>query len=200
MAKKKHSADVLDQLSGDDARAVLQILARDETLAPRIHQVAETYLTGNAPHTPEDIEEIAEALRAELEDLEVEEVWDGAGRTRHGYVDTSEVADQMMQRVLDPYLENLERYQRLHMTREATYLCMGVMQGLYEFEHESASQFKDWATDLPVAYAEIALEKWREGKPPSSAIHAMQNFIEENLLHWGVTLEQLLAQVKARPD
>jgi hypothetical protein len=78
------------------------------------------------------------------------------------------------------------------MTLEAKYLCMGLMQGLYEFEHESKSQFKDWATDLPIAYAESALEKWRAGKPKPSAITEMRNFIEENLFHWESALKRSL--------
>lgn len=192
MNKQTKQTDVLDQLSADDARAVLRILAQDETLAARIRQVAETYLEGNAPHDLEDVEAIAEDVRAELEALEVEEVWDRAGRTRHGYVETGEVADEMIQRVLEPYLEDLARYQRLGMTLEATYLCMGIVQGLYEFQHESKSQFKDWATDLPIAHAESTLETWRAGKPTRRAVQKMQTFIEENPVRWDYALMPLL--------
>ncbi len=51
MTKKKSPSDVLAQLSADDALAVLRThrVARDETIAPRIRQVAETYLERNAP-------------------------------------------------------------------------------------------------------------------------------------------------------
>ncbi|MDE3090809.1 MAG: hypothetical protein KGJ80_15645 [Chloroflexota bacterium] len=202
MAKKKskgtppNQTDILNQLSADDALAVLRILAHDEAIAARMHQVAETYLEGNAPHAPEDVEEIAEDVRAELEGLEVEEVWDRAGQTRHGYVEEGEVADEMIRRVLNPCLEDLTRYQRLGMAHEAMYLCMGLMQGLYEFQHQSESEFKDWATDLPIAYAEIALEKWRAGKPTPSAIKEMQTFIQENLPHWDFTLMRALPKGK----
>ncbi len=97
MTKKKSTSDILAQLLADDALAVLRILTRDEAIAPRIRQVAETYLERNAPHAPEDIEMIAEDVRTELENLDVEEVWDRAGQTRHGYVETAEAADEMMQ-------------------------------------------------------------------------------------------------------
>ncbi len=188
--------DLLDQLSADDALAVLRILAQEEPLAARIQQVAEAYLEGSAPHAPEDVEEIAEDVRAELEGLEVEEVWDRAGQTRRGYVETGEVADEMIQRVLDPRLEDLTRYQRLGMIHEAMYLCIGLLQGLYAFEHESKSQFKEWATDLPLAHAEMTLEKWRDGKPTPSAMKRMQAFIEENLPHWEFHLMRSLPKGK----
>jgi hypothetical protein len=202
MTKKKSKGtppdqtDILNQLSADDALAVLRILAQEEPLAARIHQVAEAYLQGNAPHAPEDVEEIAEEVRAELEGLQAEEVWDRAGQTRHGYVEDGEVADEMIQRVVNPHLEDLARYQGLGMSQEAMYLCMGLLQGLYEFEHQSESEFKDWATDLSIGYAEIALEKWREGKPKPSAIKEMQNFIQENLQHWNFTLMRVLPKDK----
>jgi len=202
MTKKKSKGtppdqtDILNQLSADDALAVLRLLVQEELLATRIYQVAEAYLEGNAPHTPEDVEDIAEDVRAELEGLEVEEVWDRAGQTRHGYVEDGEVADEMIQRVVNPYLEDLVRYQRLGMTNEAMYLCMGLLQGLYEFEHESKSEFKDWATDLPIGYAEIVLEKWRDGKPKPAAITEIRDFIQENLPHWDSTLMRSLPKEK----
>ncbi len=84
----------------------------------------------------EDVEEVAAALYDELDALEVEEVWDRAGRTRHGYVETSEVASQMIEAVLAPYLEELSRYQALGLNLEAGEMCQGLLLGLYQFEHE----------------------------------------------------------------
>lgn len=104
MAKKKAKdtpsrlPDFLAYLFADDALAVLQILARDETLAARIREVVETYLKGNAPHSLADVEAVADEIRMQLEDLQVEEVWDRAGPSRHGYVDT---------RVTPPRLDRL---------------------------------------------------------------------------------------------
>ena len=93
MTKKKakdtlsNPPEFLAHLSTDDALAVLRLLARDETLAARIRQVTEAYLKGNAPHTLEDVGAIAGEVRRALESLEVEEVWERARRTRHGYVE-----------------------------------------------------------------------------------------------------------------
>lgn len=205
MAKKAKDAlsnppDFLTYLSADDALAILRLLARDEAVASRIREVTETYLKCNAPHVSKDVETIAGDVRRELEGLEVEEVWDRAGRTSAGYVEPSEVADEMIQRALDPFLEQVTRYQRLGMSLEGMYVCMALLQGLYEFEHNSNSQFKDWATDLPSAYAEIALERWQAGKPIPSARKKMRNFIQAKLLRWEVALERLLTSERGGED
>jgi hypothetical protein len=153
--------DILDQLSADDALAVLRLLAQDETLASRVREVAAVYLGDDAPQGPEDAEAIAENLCFDLEQLQVEDVWDRAGRTRYGYVEPQEAAYEMAGEVIGPYIADIERYHRLGMRQEALYLCMGIVQGLYVFEHESKTQFKEWAVDMPLGYATEALEKWR---------------------------------------
>jgi hypothetical protein len=181
-------SDILDHLSPSDALAVLRILVRDESLAPRIVQVATAHLERNAPHNQEDVEAIAEQVYGDLEQLEVEEVWDQAGPTRYGYVETYEVADEMIGRMLEAYSEEMACYQRLGMGQEAVYLCMGVLGGLYQFGHESESEFKDWATDLPLEHADLLLLKWRDGKPTPDQLKTMRAFIEEDLPHWGSSL------------
>ena len=32
------------------------------------------------------------------------------------------------------------------MTPQTKQYCMGVLKGIYDFEHKSKSEFKDWAT------------------------------------------------------
>ncbi len=73
---------IIEHLSGSDALSILRILAgSDEQLAARIAEIATVYLSGVDP------EEVATILYHELSFLEVEEVWDRAGETRHGYVE-----------------------------------------------------------------------------------------------------------------
>lgn len=129
----------------------------------------------------------------QLQGLEVEEVWDRADPSRHGYVEPSKIADEMIERVLNPFLQDLTHCQPLGMSLEGGYQCMALLQGLYEFQQQSKSPFKDWATDLPIAYAEIAMEKWLAGERKPSTRKKLREFIEENLLEWEVTLVRLLA-------
>jgi len=94
--------EIINQLSPGDGLAILQTLAReDEQLAARIAEIATARLRDV------DMEGVAFALYEELECLEVEEVWDRSGSTRHGYVDSAEAADQMMDEVVEPYLDEL---------------------------------------------------------------------------------------------
>lgn len=56
----------------------------------------------------------------------VEEPWDRSGATRNGYVDSSDTSWEMFEKALDPFLEELRRYQNLSMMKQALNYCMGV--------------------------------------------------------------------------
>ena len=115
----KETFQIIDHLSPTDALAILRTLAgSDDQLAARIAGMATARLRGVDP------EEVAAALYDELNGLEVEEVWDRAGRTRYGYV-----------------------------------------EGLHRFERESTSEFKDWASGAPGAFAEAVVDAWKAGAP-----------------------------------
>jgi len=74
-----------------------------------------------------DPKEIAAAGHAELDALEVEEVWDRAGPFyRHGYVYPGEATYQMMEEVLSPFFFELEKYQQLGMNAQANKVCTGA--------------------------------------------------------------------------
>jgi hypothetical protein len=168
--------EIINQLSPNDALAILKTLARkDETLAAHIAEIALACLGDIDP------EEIAFDLYEELDALEVEEVWDRAGQTRHGYVDTSEAAGDMIEQVLDPYLEEMAKYQALGMRDQVNAMCKGLLLGLDRFEHESTSEFKNWAVDAPGAFAWEVEDRWRAGGPTPAEIKALKRFKEEAL-------------------
>ena len=132
-----------------------------------------------------DPEEVADALYAELDALEVEEVWEQTGRNRHGYVEPTEAAYQMVEEVLEPFLDELRKYQKLGMPVEATQLCTGLLMGLCRFERESTSEFKNWAADAPISFAAEVVAAWRVGGPSHTAVVALKEFVEEELGGWG---------------
>jgi len=162
----------------------------------RILQVAQTHLEEGAPHSPEDAEAIAHEVLEALEWLEVEEVWDRAGPKRDGYVDTSEAADEMIAEALEPFLADMARYNDLGMAEASIFTCLGILSGLYRFENESDSEFKNWAPDLSGEYASVALEEWKKGRPPEAAMRKLRALIADNLPRWAASLVQKL---KARP-
>jgi hypothetical protein len=175
--------EIIEHLSPNDALTILKTLARDdEHLAARIAEIATACLSGVDP------EDIAAVLYDELDALEVEEVWDRAGPTRHGYVDPGEAADQMIEEVIEPYLEELRKYHALDMNTEANRMCMGLLLGLYRFEDESTSEFKNWAPDAPGEFAWAVVKAWRAGMPSRADVKAVKAFIEDELCGWGARL------------
>ncbi|MBN1313407.1 MAG: hypothetical protein JXB30_18515 [Anaerolineae bacterium] len=181
----KDQLKIIDQLSPIDALVILKTLAQDDQIAARIAEVATAHLADNI-----DVEEIALELFDDLEHLEVEEVWDRAGPKRHGYVDTGEAAEEMIREVMEAYLEELKKYQALGMNTQANQMCMGLLFGLYKFENESTSQFKDWASDAPSSFAWVVVKAWKTGTPGQADIAAVKTFIEEKLGGWQAYLLQ----------
>ena len=149
----KNPHEIINRLSPNDALTVLKTLANDdETLAARIAEIATAHLSEVDP------EDIALELYDELDSLEVEEIWDRAGESRHGYVSPDEAADQMIDEIIDPYLEELKKYQALGMNTGANRLCMGLLLGLYRFEDKSTSRFKEWAPDAAGIFADVVVD------------------------------------------
>jgi len=176
---KKNTQEIIDQLSLHDAIAVLTALAdSDAQLSERIAEIATEQLMGIDP------DDVAAEVFQELDFLEVKDVWNQAGASRDGYRDTDEVADEMIINALAPHTEELSRYQRLDMQEEATYICMGIISGLYLFECESSSEFKDWAGDLPVSHAEGTLRKWCTKDVQRELVDEMESFIQSELPNW----------------
>jgi hypothetical protein len=179
----KKPLEIIDQLSPEDALSVLRTLAGDsEQIAGRIAEIAIDYLSEVDP------EEEAGVLYDELDHLEVEEVWDRAGSTRHGYVEPHEAAYEMVGEVFEPYLEQLKKYHKLGMNTEANRLCMGLLLGLYEFERDSTSEFKNWAPEASSEFAWEVVEVWKTGSPSRADIATIRAFVEEELGGWQVKL------------
>ncbi|TEU19246.1 MAG: hypothetical protein E3J21_04285 [Anaerolineales bacterium] len=179
----KDPHEIIDHLSPTDALSILRTLASsDEQLAARIAEIATAHLSEVDP------EEVAAVLYDELDALEVEEVWDRAGPKRDGYVDPSEAAYGMVEEVIDPYLEELKKYQKLGMNAEANRMCMGLLLGLYRFKHESTSEFKNWAPDAPSGFAWAVVNAWKAGSPSRADVKAVKAFIEDYLCGWGAHL------------
>lgn len=132
-----------------------------------------------------DAKEISVTVYAELDGLEVEEVWDRAGRShRNGYLDPREAAYQMMEEVLGPFVLELEKHQQLGMNALANPVCMGLLLGLHAFEDESSSEFKDWAPDAAGEWAGEIVSIWKNGRPRRSDIEEMKSFINQEIAGW----------------
>ena len=115
--------NIIDQLSPEQALEVLKVLIReDENLVNKIEPIAHEILSDI------DMEEIASAVYLELDSLDVEELWDRSGRTRHGYVEPQEMASEMIDEVLKTFFENLKRYNQLSFREQSMIMCMGIIK------------------------------------------------------------------------
>ncbi len=177
--KKSKKQDIFNIITPDDAFAILQTLAKeDKEIARRIEQLAMEYLSDV------DVEGVADEVYSELESIDVHDLWDNAGPTRDGYVDVTELAWEMFEEALQPFLDELKKYQKLSMSAEAKFLCMGILHGLYRFEEESNSEFKGWAVDAPGENFRSVLDEWQGSCESSEDLDEMETFIQENCPKW----------------
>jgi hypothetical protein len=182
MAKTKNNSrkqNIFNIITPDDAHVILRTLAKeDKEIAKRIKQLAMEYLSDV------DVEDITDEVYSALESIDVHELWDNAGPTTDGYVDVNELAWEMFEDALQPFLNELKKHQKLSMPTEAKYQCMGILHGLYRFEEESNSEFKDWTVDAPGEYFRSVLEEWLDSCESSEDLEDMKIFIQRNCPTW----------------
>lgn len=184
-AKKKPSKaktkkqSILDTITPDDAASILKTLAEEDTnIAKRIEQLAMEYLSDV------NIEDIADQVYWELNSIDVEDVWDRSGSTRHGYIEPHDMAWQIFEETLEPFLKELKKYQKLSMLDEAKYYCMGILKGIYRFEEKATSEYKDWAVDAPGEYFYMVLDDWKKDCKNLEHLNEMAEFIRNNFPEW----------------
>jgi len=170
---------VLDDVSTEHAYEILKRLAdEDAKISKRIQELALEYLTGVDP------DDIAEDVFYDLDILDVEDVWKNSGSTRDGYVDPYELAFEMFEEALEPYIDDLKKCQNLSMDEEAKLHCMGILKGIDMFEREATTEFKDWAVDDPHENFIQVFEEWsKENKNPKN-LEEMDEFIKRNFPKW----------------
>ena len=124
-----------------------------------------------------NIDEISEDVYFELNSLDVEDVWDHSGSTRYGYIDPNEYAWELFEETLAPFIKQLKKYDNLSLRTEAKNYCMGILKGIYKFENESSSEYKDWATDAPGENFVTIFENWKKCCSNPEDLHEMEEFI-----------------------
>ncbi len=170
---------ILESIEPHDALDILRALADEEAaIARRIGEIARDHLSGV------EIKDVADDVFSTLDGIAVEEVWDNAGSTRHGYVDPIDLAWEMFEDALTPFLEQMKKYRKLGMDGEAKRFCMGILQGLHRFDEESVSGYKDYVEDAPYDWFKQVLKDWsKECKRPKD-IEEVEAFVRESLPRW----------------
>src|SRR5262249_62392789 len=97
--------------------------------------------------TEVSLDEPADEVFGALDLIDVQECFDQAGSSRDGHSSPVEAAVDIIEEERQPFFDQVERYHELGMAeQEATY-CNAVILGIYPFEHQPHSQFKQ----LPAA-------------------------------------------------
>jgi len=131
-----------------------------------------------------DLDQIADDVFFVLDSIDVRDCWDRAGSSRGGYTSPDEAAVELIEAQLQPFFDQAGRYHELGMTAEEATYCRGAILGLYRYEHESKSEFREWAVDIPINYAVALLTQWRERDPDSISVAAMHEFIRDRCPNW----------------
>ncbi|MEW6242963.1 MAG: hypothetical protein AB1497_01580 [Bacillota bacterium] len=167
----------LEEVSGEDALVILRRLANeDKEIAAKIEKIVKEVLS------EVDSESIAEEVFWDLSRIEVEELWERSGRTRNEYIEPVEMAWTMIEETLQEYLEQFDRLQRLLMFNQAKECLLGIIMGLYMFDTDSETQFKNWAVDVPEQFAQHIISEWV--KLNQDAINDIRELLEERCPNW----------------
>ena len=176
--------DVIGKLTSAEALEIIERLCRKsgelrETIAAEAMNLLEEV----------NLDDIADEVLDSLDSIDVQDCWDQAGGSSEGYTSPDEAAFDLFEEELQPFFDQVERYHELDMPEQEAAYCMAVILGLYRFEHESKSEFKQWAEDIPADCAGNLLEEWRERNPEQARIDAMHAFIRERCPKWGDLLK-----------
>ena len=126
-----------------------------------------------------DNEEIACDVFFDLDSIEVEELWDRSGKSRHGYVDPVDEAYVMFEETIEPYLAEMKKYQKMGLQKQAKNLCIGIIEGIRQYDSESKSEFLDWAVDIPSEYLSEVVDKWKKGNPDVLDIKEIEELLND---------------------
>ena len=177
--KVRKGRGFIDQLSDEDAKNVLKILAKeDKKIAEKIKDIAQMFLANV------DTKEVSEEVFQTLDELDVEDVYYSSGNKKGGYICPNERAWEMIAEALEPYREEITKYQKISMEEESANYCMGVLKGIYQFKEESNSEIKNWAEDCPSELFNEILDEWQKLNNDDSLEEEMQKFIHVYCRKW----------------
>lgn len=100
-----------------------------------------------------DREEISCAVVDTYLDVEFTAIAGRVGRQPFGYVDEHDARWQMLEELLEPFLEDIERRWRLGFEEAAVELAVGVLAGLYELRDADEHTLIGWGATADDTFA-----------------------------------------------
>lgn len=171
---------VINNISPDEALIILKKLAnQNKDIKDKIIRLAESLMTDI------DSEGIADEVYDALDTINVHDLWDTAGPDSYGdYYGPDEVAYDMIKDTLEPFNKELFRLCDLKKSKEAADYCMGILSGLYQYQQDSTSEFKDWATDMPGELFRSIQSEFTKRCSAKRQIKKVQDFITTECPKW----------------
>jgi hypothetical protein len=154
---EKDNNDIFQLITSYEAKLVLhRFINKHDEHVEEIREIALELISDVDP------DEISSDVKNALECLQVEDLWDRSGKTRYGYVEPSEESWEMFEEALSPYIDSMKKYQEAGLNRLAKTYCIGIIQGIKDYDSNSLSEFKDWAEDAPYEYIDRVFQEWKE--------------------------------------
>jgi hypothetical protein len=170
--------EIFNNISPDEALKILRQLSKtDSNLKTKVVKLAEDLFRDV------DIDRICEGVFYALDGIDVHELWDRAGPNTDGYTSPEDMSVEMFEEAVEPFVQEMERLLDLKMLKESKVYCMGILKGIYQYEEDSKSEFKDWATDVPGETFGYILRDW--GKRSNKKVkQEMEDFIKNEFPAW----------------
>ncbi len=176
--------DMISKLTREQALKIVERLGRKEgkfreaVLAEAMNVLTEI-----------DLDETANEVIAVLESVDVQDCWERSGRSRDGYTSPDEAAAEIIEEELQPFFDQVERYHEMGLREQEAAYCMGVIFGIYRYEWESESEFRQWSMDIPAEFGGLLLNEWRKRNPDGTRINAMHKLIRTRCPEWAKWLK-----------
>lgn len=143
--------------------------------------------------------ELEEAVRA----LDLDDLNSRAGSHRWGYKDPTEAAWELLEEVVEPFLEDMKRQAELQSPTNALEICKGVVLGLYRVRHEpDGGTLLGWAPDFAPQTAMWTVEMWSTGGGGTWKVRSARRdraslpeaFVETYVPEWRTLIAQTLSR------
>jgi hypothetical protein len=170
--------DIFNKITPDEALKILRRLTKtDIDLKTKVVELAEELFRDV------DIDQIGEDVFDALDGIDVHELWDRAGPSIDGYTSPEDMSVEMFEEALEPFVQEMERLSDLKMLQEAKIYCMGILKGIFQYEENSDSEFKDWASDVPGETFGHILRQWGKNSSKKDK-QEMKDFIKNEFPTW----------------
>ena len=170
--------DIFEKISPNEALKILRQIAKtDKNLKKKIIELAEDLFRDV------DVDDICETVFNVLDGIDVHQLWDRAGPKTEGYTSPEDMSVEMFEEALEPFVQEMQRLMDLKMHQEAKLCCMGILKGIHQYEEDSESEFKDWASDVPGESFGYILREWGKNRNNKDK-KEMKDFIEKEFPAW----------------